>query len=141
MGVMLVSTCQAIGEVSPNPMNCHQIVGRSRALPGQMAIMFPVSGGYYTLVDRFVDVSSVFSDLRLLSPNQITLYAQPAWAFAMGWNYCLQWACTFPLELVAASFTIRFWDPHHTINVAVWISLFGILHFPLTVHGTCVFNS
>lgn len=25
----------------------------------QMAIMYPVSGGYYTLVDRFVDVSQL----------------------------------------------------------------------------------
>lgn len=31
-----------------------------------------------------------------------------------------------PLELVAASFTIRFWDPDRTIDVAVWISIFGL---------------
>lgn len=45
MGVMLLNTCQAIGE---------------------MAIIYPVSGGFYTLISRFVD---------------------PSWGFAMGWNY------------------------------------------------------
>jgi amino acid transporter len=41
---MLLNTCQAIGE---------------------MAILYPVSGGFYTLVSRFID---------------------PSWGFAMGWN-------------------------------------------------------
>jgi len=85
MGIMLLNTCQAIGE---------------------MAIMYPVSGGYYTLVDRFVD---------------------PSWAFAMGWNYFLQWAVVLPLELVAASFTLRYWDSEGTVPVAVWISMFAVI--------------
>lgn len=37
----------------------------------------------------------------------------------------MQWALVYPLELVAASFTIRYWDPNQTISVAVWITLFG----------------
>ena len=41
-GIMLLNTCQAMGE---------------------MAIMYPVSGGFYTLVSRFID---------------------PSWGFAMG---------------------------------------------------------
>jgi amino acid transporter len=57
MGIMLLNTCQAIGE---------------------MAIMYPVSGGFYTLVSRFVD---------------------PSWGFAMGWNYVFQWAVVLPLEV------------------------------------------
>jgi amino acid transporter len=47
---MLLNTCQAIGE---------------------MAILYPVSGGFYTLVSRFID---------------------PSWGFAMGWNCKLMFA-------------------------------------------------
>jgi amino acid transporter len=46
-----------------------------------MAIMYPISGGFYTYSTRFID---------------------PAWGFAMGWNYCLQWAVVLPLEITVA---------------------------------------
>lgn len=44
-----------------------------------MAILYPVSGGFYTLASRMLD---------------------PSFAFAMGWNYVLQWAVVLPLEIV-----------------------------------------
>lgn len=47
---------------------------------GEMCIVFPVSGGYYTLASRMLD---------------------PSFAFAMGWNYVLQWAVVLPLEIVS----------------------------------------
>lgn len=47
---------------------------------GEMCIIFPVSGGYYTLASRMLDQS---------------------FAFAMGWNYVLQWAVVLPLEIVS----------------------------------------
>ena len=81
MGLMLLNTCQAIGE---------------------MAIMYPVSGGFYTLVSRFVD---------------------PSWGFAMGWNYVFQWAVVLPLELVAAAFTLQFWDTEgvRSLSFVTWL--------------------
>jgi amino acid permease len=45
-----------------------------------MAILYPVSGGFYTLASRMLD---------------------PSFAFAMGWNYVLQWAVVLPLEIVS----------------------------------------
>jgi amino acid transporter len=33
---------------------------------GELAVMYPVSGGFYTYSNRFID---------------------PSWGFAMGWNY------------------------------------------------------
>jgi len=85
MGIMLISTVQNIGE---------------------MAIMYPVTGGFYTLVSRFID---------------------PSWGFAMGWNYAAQWAVVLPLELTAAAFTIGFWDKSGSISIAVWITIFFIV--------------
>jgi amino acid permease len=37
---------------------------------GELAIMYPISGGFYTYSVRFID---------------------PSWGFAMGWNYVFQW--------------------------------------------------
>jgi L-asparagine transporter-like permease len=37
---------------------------------GELAILFPISGGFYTYSVRFID---------------------PSWGFAMGWNYVFQW--------------------------------------------------
>ncbi|KAK9246928.1 amino acid permease-domain-containing protein [Lipomyces tetrasporus] len=48
---------------------------------GELAVVFPVAGSFATYSTRFID---------------------PAWGFAMGWNYAMQWLVVFPLELVAA---------------------------------------
>lgn len=39
---------------------------------GEMAMLYPISGGFYTYSVRFID---------------------PSWGFAMGWNYVFQWVC------------------------------------------------
>ncbi|UKZ62552.1 uncharacterized protein TrAtP1_003796 [Trichoderma atroviride] len=68
---------------------------------GELAIMYPVSGSFYTYSARFID---------------------PAWGFAMGWNYVLQWAAVLPLELTVCGITISYWNSE--ITTAAWISLF-----------------
>ena len=68
---------------------------------GEMAVLFPVAGSFSTYFTRFLD---------------------PAWGFAMGWNYALQWMVVFPLEIVAAAITVQFWDP--STNPAAWVTIF-----------------
>lgn len=68
---------------------------------GELAVMYPVSGGFYTYSTRFID---------------------PSWGFAMGWNYVLQWAIVLPLELTVCAITITYWND--TISEAVWICVF-----------------
>jgi yeast amino acid transporter len=70
---------------------------------GEMAVAFPVAGSFATYSSRFLD---------------------PAWGFAMGWNYALQWLVTLPLEIVAASITISFWPGAKSVNGAAWVSIF-----------------
>ncbi|KUJ17589.1 putative amino-acid permease inda1 [Mollisia scopiformis] len=84
---------------------------------GELAVMYPVSGGFYTYSTRFID---------------------PSWGFAMGWNYVFQWAVVLPLELVVASFTVGYWNPD--INVAVWISLFLAVIVIVNVFGVLGFG-
>ncbi|CAF1313020.1 unnamed protein product [Adineta ricciae] len=67
---------------------------------GELSVVFPVSGSFSTLSTRFLD---------------------PAWGFAMGWNYALNWLVVMPLELTAAGLVVGYWTT--SVNIAVWISI------------------
>ncbi|KAK0664157.1 Amino-acid permease inda1 [Lasiodiplodia hormozganensis] len=79
---------------------------------GELAIMYPVSGGFYTYSTRFID---------------------PSWGFAMGWNYVFQWAIVLPLELVVAGMTVGYWGVD--INVGVWITVFLVAIIFINIFG------
>lgn len=79
---------------------------------GELAIMFPISGGFYTYSTRFID---------------------PSWGFAMGWNYVFQWAIVVPLELTVASLTIQYWNS--TISISVWITIFLVAIILINIFG------
>lgn len=85
---------------------------------GELAVRFPVSGAFATYSTRFID---------------------PAWGFAMGWNYALQWLVVFPLELVAASMTISYWDydnnPATRVNPDAWVALFWAVIVLINLFG------
>jgi amino acid transporter len=68
---------------------------------GELAVTFPVSGSFAIYGSRFLD---------------------PAWGFAMGWNYALNWLIVMPLELTAAGLVINYWT--NSVNIAVWITIF-----------------
>ncbi|CAN6666627.1 general amino-acid permease Gap1p [Trichomonascus vanleenenianus] len=79
---------------------------------GELAVVFPVSGAFATYSTRFI---------------------HPAWGFAMGWNYALQWLVVLPLELVAASITIGYWKSD--INPAAWVSIFYVVVVSINLFG------
>jgi len=71
----------------------------------ELAVLYPVNGAFFSYVTRFVD---------------------PAWGFAMGWDYALAWLIVLPFELIAAGLTIHFWNA--TVPMAAWVTLFlGLL--------------
>jgi amino acid transporter len=82
---------------------------------GELAVMYPVSGGFYTYSTRFID---------------------PSWGFAMGWNYVFQWAIVLPLELVVAGFTVQYWDGAKDVSLAVFITVFWVFIILINVWGT-----
>ncbi|KAJ3498156.1 hypothetical protein NLG97_g1346 [Lecanicillium saksenae] len=79
---------------------------------GELAVMYPVSGGFYTYSTRFID---------------------PSWGFAMGWNYVFQWAAVLPLELTVCGITIQYWDEN--TSLAVWIIVFLVLIIVINIFG------
>ncbi|CAH03100.1 histidine permease [Kluyveromyces lactis] len=70
---------------------------------GELSATFPVVGGFNVYVTRFVE---------------------PSFGFAVNFNYLAQWAILLPLELCAASITIRYWNK--SINPDAWVSIFYV---------------
>jgi yeast amino acid transporter len=62
-----------------------------------------------------------------------TRFIDPAWGFAMGWNYAMQWLSVLPLELTAAGITVEYWNS--TINVGVFITIFFIALTAINMAG------
>lgn len=79
---------------------------------GEMAVVFPVAGSFSHYSTRFVD---------------------PAWGFAMGWNYAMQWLVVLPLEIVAASITIDYWSPG--VSNAAWVAIFWVMIVSINLFG------
>lgn len=79
---------------------------------GEMAVLFPVAGSFSAYSTRFLD---------------------PAWGFAMGWNYAMQWLVVLPLEIVAAAITIQYWNS--SISPAAWVSIFLIIIVCINLFG------
>ncbi|KAL6869317.1 histidine permease [Amphichorda felina] len=73
---------------------------------GELAVIFPIAGSFSSWATRFLD---------------------PSWGFAMGWNYAMQWLVVLPLEIIAASMTIGYWDEHLTRAIFVTIFLVTII--------------
>ena len=75
---------------------------------GEMAAYMPVAGSFSTYAARFVD---------------------PAFGFAIGWNYWYNWAVTIAVELVAANLVMQYWFPE--VPGVLWSGLFLFLMFAL----------
>ncbi|MFD2613879.1 amino acid permease [Paenibacillus gansuensis] len=71
---------------------------------GEMAAYLPVPGSFSTYATRFVD---------------------PAFGFALGWNYWYNWAITIAAELSAATLIMKYWFPDS--NSVLWSALFLVL--------------
>ncbi|EDK46463.1 General amino acid permease [Lodderomyces elongisporus] len=72
---------------------------------GEMAVNYSdLSGGYNNYPRRFVDESL---------------------AFAITWNYCIQWLSVISIELVTAAMTISYWNT--TVNADVWVTIFYVV--------------
>lgn len=60
-----------------------------------------------------------------------TKYVEPAFGFAMGWNYWFNWAITVATEIIAAALIMQFWFPH--VDTLWWSVLFFVVIFALNL--------
>jgi yeast amino acid transporter len=79
---------------------------------GEMAVLFPIAGSFAAFSTRFLD---------------------PAWGFAMGWNYALLWLVMMPLEIFAGSITVNYWNAN--ISPAVWVTIFWVIIIFINLFG------
>ncbi|HHL0374795.1 TPA: amino acid permease [Listeria monocytogenes] len=75
---------------------------------GEMATYMLVSGSFSTYASRFVD---------------------PAFGFALGWNYWFNWAITLAVDISTAAIIVQFWLPN--TPAWLWSAIFLILIFGL----------
>ena len=51
------------------------------------------------------------------------------------YSYALQWMVTLPLEIVAASITLNFWEGSRSTNPAAWVTIFLIVIILINFFG------
>ncbi|KAH6847761.1 amino acid permease-domain-containing protein [Chaetomium sp. MPI-CAGE-AT-0009] len=79
---------------------------------GEMAVVFPVAGSFSAYSTRFLD---------------------PSWGFAMGWNYAMQWIVVLPLEIIAGSLTIGYWNP--SLDKSTFVTIFLVIIVLINLAG------
>ncbi|KFH47254.1 General amino-acid permease-like protein [Hapsidospora chrysogenum ATCC 11550] len=79
---------------------------------GELAVLFPIAGSFSSWATRFLD---------------------PSWGFAMGWNYAMQWLTVLPLEIIAASLTIGYWD--EALTRAIFVTIFLVVIIVINMFG------
>lgn len=75
---------------------------------GEMATQLPLVGSFEAYANRFID---------------------PAFGFAVGWNYWFSWSITVAAEFVAAGLIVKFWLPNMPVTavaIASFILLMGL---------------
>ncbi|KAJ7135461.1 amino acid permease/ SLC12A domain-containing protein [Mycena crocata] len=83
------------------------LVGLMMYSLGEMMVWDPSAGGFIEFSARYVD---------------------PAMGFAMGWQFWFQTAMTAPVEIVAASIVISFWDKNDDHKpIYITVMLLGII--------------
>ncbi|CAD6638706.1 CCN_G0033580.mRNA.1.CDS.1 [Saccharomyces cerevisiae] len=89
---------------------------------GELAVIFPISGGFTTYATRFIDES---------------------FGYANNFNYMLQWLVVLPLEIVSASITVNFWgtDPKYRDGFVAlfWLAIVIINMFGVKGYGEAEF--
>ncbi|KAH8106707.1 dicarbixylic amino acid permease [Cristinia sonorae] len=84
---------------------------------GEMAAYLPHKKGFPGYAARFVD---------------------PAFGFALGWNYLLKYLIVTPNNINAAGVVIQYWNKN--IHIAVWMVVFIVFIFVVNLLGVRVFG-
>ncbi|EMD38505.1 hypothetical protein CERSUDRAFT_113683 [Gelatoporia subvermispora B] len=71
-------------------------------------------------------------------PGYASRFVDPAFGFALGWNYVLKYLIVTPNNINAAGVVIQYWTQH--VNIAVWMVIFIVLIFLINLLGVRVFG-
>ncbi|AGO10817.1 AaceriAFR698Cp [[Ashbya] aceris (nom. inval.)] len=114
------------------------LVGSGTALhdggPAGSAIGFLIMGTcVYCVIQAAGELAVCYASLAGGFNAYPSFLIDPALGFATAWVYCIQWLCVFPLELVTASITIKFWS--RAVNPDVYVAIFYVLIITINFFG------
>lgn len=79
------------------------------------------------------ELTVAFTDLEGGFNEWYRKFLDESIAFALGWNYWLQWSTTISLELVTAAITIKFWNS--SIDSDAFVIIFFVLIILINLFG------
>lgn len=77
---------------------------------GEMSVYLPISGSFSTYSSKFIN---------------------PAFGFAVGWNYWFSWAIVTGIEMVVAAILMSYWFP--SVPMLVWSVLFLVVLLTINI--------
>ncbi|KAI5962765.1 AGP1 [Candida theae] len=105
------------------------LVGSGQVLhksgPLFLVLGFAIVGSYlYPTLQAAGELAVNYSDLSGGYNNYPRRFIDESVAFAVTWNYCIQWLSVISIELVTAAITISYWNT--TVNADVWVTIFYV---------------
>lgn len=95
----------------------------SHAGPLFLLIGYAIVGSFlYPTLQAAGELAVNYSDLSGGYNNYPRKFIDESIAFAVTWNYCIQWLSVIAVELVTASMTIQYWNTK--INSDAWVAIF-----------------
>ena len=119
-------------------------VGMGSALKngGPFGIVFAYTIEAYIVYVMFIQTGEMtaYQPIHGGFINQVLLYLDESWAFAMGINFAFNWMVVLAAELTAGINIIRYWDSNHIVTTAEWIVIFGAIYaicnvWPVKAYG------
>lgn len=71
-------------------------------------------------------------------PGYATRFVDPAFGFALGWNYLFKYLIVTPNNINAAGVVIQYWN--QSVHIAVWMVIFILFIFVVNLLGVRVFG-
>ncbi|RLV90568.1 General amino acid permease AGP1 [Spathaspora sp. JA1] len=92
--------------------------------PAGLLIAYTVVGLFMMVptIKSLSELSVAYSGMPGGFQSYFGKFIDESLAFALGWNYAIQWMCVISLELVVATMTINYWN--RTINPDIFVLIF-----------------
>lgn len=107
------------------------IIGSGSALvrggPISIFLAYLFTGSLLTVVIFSLSEMASFAPMDKGFSGYLTLYVDPAFGFAAGWNYFLKYAIVLSANLTAFGLVIEYWRPD--LNVGIWVTVLYVTVF------------
>lgn len=115
------------------------LVGNGKALatggPAGLTIGYAIMGScLYSIIQAAGELAVAYPTLTGNFNNYPSFLVDPAMCFATAALYCIQWLCVFPLEVISAAITIKYWNT--SINPNVWCVIFYVMIIGINMCGS-----